>query len=341
MKDAHREKLRQLPRERKMYLLQQNQHIKENRPVDSSLRKSIPISNSGSSLFAPKALRQKAVKKNEISTQSVFPPKGPTRSIQIGNSASSLMSTGNTDNLMVVTNELPLPAFSHESKSGRLGPQKDHSSVNDNKKQDNRRSKDGDEASYTLENHQSSEETDIRGLTTMSNNNVKNQCVISPSTSSSIDQRAATYKYSRKNRSKVGSMILEFDALATRLEETTFDESAAWLLFDNKTFTRQCFMNNTRQSNSVRQHPSLANLFPTVSTSTDSTTENATSENTASENTASDFLLSDSYAYASLTRKSGIYSSRLVSGSLAVDDNVMRGRDRNSAYYYVERLRNR
>ncbi|CAO3656565.1 unnamed protein product [Mucor hiemalis] len=59
MKDGHREKLRQLPKERKLYLLQQNQHIKENRVVDSALRKSMPTSNSSTSLFPPKALRQK------------------------------------------------------------------------------------------------------------------------------------------------------------------------------------------------------------------------------------------------------------------------------------------
>jgi hypothetical protein len=334
MKDAHREKLRQLPRERKLYLLQQNQHIKENRTVDSSFLKSMPTSNSSSSLFPPKALRQKAMKRSETSTRLLFPANGQSKSKQIGNSgshrslASSLITNASTEDLMMIMNEMPSPASPHDSIThieSYTSPKNNHSNGN-NKKENKQTKLGGDQETDILVNQSTS--------TKPSSDQVETQSVISPSASStSVDKRAETYKYARKNRSKVGSMILEFDALATKLEDTTSDESATWLLLDNKTLPRHYTMNSTMRSNNVTQHPSETNLFPTLST-----TAAAAS---AVETSASSSLLSNSYAYQSLTRKDGGHLAALVSASPTLDDNLKRGRDRNSPYYYVERLRSR
>ncbi|KAI9251126.1 hypothetical protein EDC94DRAFT_526795 [Helicostylum pulchrum] len=151
----------------------------------------------------------------------------------------------------------------------------------------------------------------------------------------SVDKRAATYKYARgnlsetvnNNRSKVGSMILEFDALAHKLEDTTSDESNAWLLLDNKTLPRH--YNNSIQQLNSRHHPSVSHLFPSTSSKPPVTPETTTSS-----------MVTNSYAYQSLSKKDG---SRLASimTSNTTDESFKRGRDRNSPYYYVERLRSR
>ncbi|KAF1806201.1 hypothetical protein FB192DRAFT_1316017 [Mucor lusitanicus] len=166
-----------------------------------------------------------------------------------------------------------------------------------------------------------------------------------------VDKRAATYKYARKNltstirsnRSKVGSMVLEFDALANKLEDTASDESAAWLLLDNKTLPRHYNMNTgTTRSNHINHHPSVSNLFPTASTTTINTPSETTSSVHVAETSASSSLLSNSYAYQSLSRKDGSHLASLVSSSSpALDDTIKRGRDRNSPYYYVERIKSR
>ncbi|KAG1058949.1 hypothetical protein G6F42_028475 [Rhizopus arrhizus] len=136
-------------------------------------------------------------------------------------------------------------------------------------------------------------------------------------------------------------MILEFDALANKLEDTTSDESAAWLLLDNKTLPRNYNMNTgTTRSNHINHHPSVSNLFPTASTTT-TPSETASSVYVA-ETSASSSLLSNSYAYQSLSRKDGSHLASLVSSSSpALDDTIKRGRDRNSPYYYVERIKSR
>jgi hypothetical protein len=336
MKDAHREKLRQLPRERKLYLLQQNQHIKENRTVDSSLRKSMPTSNSSTSLFPSKALRQKAIKRSETSTRLLFPANSQTRSKQLRNSSShrsltsSLITNASAENLKIM-NEIPSPVSPHDTDSKSSNSLKKNLSSSSSNKKEKRHTKGGDEETDSLVNQ--SIEVHAKPPSP-SSNRVENQSINLPSKSASMDKRAATYKFSRKNRSKVGSMILEFDALATKLEDTTSDESAAWLLLDNKTLPRNYNMNSTMRSNGVTQHPSVTNLFPTVSTTAASTVAAV-----ATEPSASSSLLSNSYAYQSLTRKDGGHLAALISGSSALDDK--RGRDRNSPYYYVERLRSR
>ncbi|KAI9344424.1 hypothetical protein BD770DRAFT_329006 [Pilaira anomala] len=151
-----------------------------------------------------------------------------------------------------------------------------------------------------------------------------------------VDKRAATYKYARRNlsealnnnRSKVGSMILEFDALAHKLEDTASDESTAWLLLDNKTLPRN--YNGSIQQLNSRHHPSASHLFPSISQNKPTPTQETTSSS----------LLTNSYAYQSLSKKDGSRLSTIMTPATA-DEGIKRGRDRNSPYYYVERLRSR
>lgn len=371
MKDAHREKLRQLPRERKLYLLQQNQHIKENRAVDSSLRKSMPTSNSSTSIFPHKGLRNKtaAMKRSETSGRLLMGNSASHRSL-----ATSLLANSSVEDLSALPihdeaappSPMPTPTSPHfpsqqHQRYQHGGQKKNNQSNHINNKE-------------TLVHHEQPGATSISTAAktpivkslitaTASGNdpntatslNSKSVTITSPPTSPTttngpiIDKRAATYKYARKNlsstvhsnRSKVGSMILEFDALANKLEDTTSDESAAWLLLDNKTLPRHYNMNTgTTRSNHINHHPSVSNLFPTASTTT-TPSETASSVHVA-ETSASSSLLSNSYAYQSLSRKDGSHLASLVSSSSpALDDTIKRGRDRNSPYYYVERIKSR
>lgn len=376
MKDAHREKLRQLPRERKLYLLQQNQHIKENRAVDSSLRKSMPTSNSSTSIFPHKGLRTKtaaAMKRSETSGRLLMGNSASHRSLAtslIANSSiedlSALPVHEETATATTTTPPSPMPTPtsphfpSHQQQQQRYqqgGQKKNNQSNHINKK----------EASIHLKQPGATDvnTTPIAKSPTASENApstaaAKSVSISSPPTSPTtttstqgamVDKRAATYKYARKNltstirsnRSKVGSMVLEFDALANKLEDTASDESAAWLLLDNKTLPRHYNMNTgTTRSNHINHHPSVSNLFPTASTTTINTPSETTSSVHVAETSASSSLLSNSYAYQSLSRKDGSHLASLVSSSSpALDDTIKRGRDRNSPYYYVERIKSR
>ncbi|KAI9267813.1 hypothetical protein BY458DRAFT_572943 [Sporodiniella umbellata] len=133
--------------------------------------------------------------------------------------------------------------------------------------------------------------------------------------------RAATYKFARKNlhnfdstRSKVGSMVLEFDALAYKQENATSDSSAAWLLLENKSLT------STPTRNNNNQRPSLNNLFTKTN-----------------KESVSSSLISSSYAYQSLTRK----EASQVTSIISTEEKGRRGKERDSPYTYVEKLRNR
>lgn len=307
MKDAHREKLRQLPRERKLYLLQQNQHIKENRTVDSTLRKSMPTSNSSSSLFPPKALRQKAaMKRSETSSRLLFNPKSIKQldsSTSHQSLASSLNSSGTDVSSISLFDEITPDSPSSDSQNSNFAKS------------------------------ESSEEPP-RIKKKKSGLPIKPEDTIDDA-NRSVDKRAATYKYARgnlsetvnNNRSKVGSMILEFDALAHKLEDTTSDESNAWLLLDNKTLPRH--YNNSIQQLNSRHHPSVSHLFPSTSSKPPVTPETTTSS-----------MVTNSYAYQSLSKKDGSRLASIIT-STTTDESIKRGRDRNSPYYYVERLRSR
>ncbi|KAI9476287.1 MAG: hypothetical protein EXX96DRAFT_485207 [Benjaminiella poitrasii] len=139
------------------------------------------------------------------------------------------------------------------------------------------------------------------------------------------DKRAANYKFARRNvspigngPSKVGSIILEFDALANKSDSKTSDDSAAWLLLGNKALQTRPY-NTARATSSLSQRAPLTNLFPTTS-----------STSTSSQ------LLASSYAYQNFNRKD---ASRLATSS--IDKDNKRNQDCNSPYYYVERLRSR
>lgn len=380
MKDAHREKLRQLPRERKLYLLQQNQHIKENRAVDSSLRKSMPTSNSTTSIFPHKGLRTKttaAMKRSETSGRLLMGNSASHRSL-----ATSLIANSSIEDLSALPvyeeaaappSPMPTPTSPHFPSQQQQHQQQ---------QQQKQRYQQGGQKKNNQSNHISKKETSVHceqpGATTCvgttpiakspkpstttayendPSTTAKSVTISSPPTSPTangptVDKRAATYKYARKNltstvrsnRSKVGSMVLEFDALATKLEDTTSDESAAWLLLDNKTLPRHYNMNTgTTRSNHINHHPSVSNLFPTASTTMTTPSETASHSSVHVTGTsASSSLLSNSYAYQSLSRKDGSHLASLVSSSSpALDDSIKRGRDRNSPYYYVERIKSR
>lgn len=310
MKDAHREKLRQLPQERKIYLLQQNQHIKENRTADSSLRKSIPTSNSSSSLFPPKALRQKAaMKRSETSTRLLFNNNGKAiKQLDTSASHQSLSSSFNSStedvsSLFSVDDSTP-----NSSDSQNKNSQKEETELVISKM-----SKKRSTLAIPVEPVEPPENKEIP----------------------SVDKRAATYKFARRNlsetinnnRSKVGSMILEFDALAHKLEDTTSDESATWLLLDNNTLPRH--YNNSTQQLNTHHHPSVSHLFPS-----------AINAAKPAADTSSSSLVANSLAYRSLSRKDGSRLASLVT-PVTAEESIKRGRDRNSPYYYVERLRSR
>lgn len=359
MKDAHREKLRQLPRERKLYLLQQNQHIKENKTDNSSaLRKNMPTSNSSTSLFPPKAFRQKsAIKRSDTSSRSLFNGKSGNSSKQdLSSSRLSLASSFATNNSS--TEDLfyfmedgasapPTPnSVASADASAFFSSYQNNASKEDLNVPPSPRAT----SSARLSKRKPSlPDTSVKAVsaavkeneTTTSNTASPN--TPTPSQQSAGDKRAATYKFARQNlsetvafdsinRSKVGSMILEFDALAQ--DSTASDESAAWLLLDNKTLPRQNSI--ALHNNSSRyHHPSLNHLFPSAGTSPPS------HHPTMPRSESSTSLLANSYAYQSLTRKDG---SRLASLSTTVSSTVdekRSSRDRNSPYYYVERLRSR
>lgn len=312
MKDAHREKLRQLPRERKLYLLQQNQHIKENRSADSSLRKSIPTSNSSSSLFPPKALRQKAaMKRSETSTRLLFNSNGKAiKQLDTSTSHQSLSSSFNSSSedvssIYSVDEYTPNTLDSQNTNSQKEETEPVTPKVTKKKS--------------TL------------NLPAESNLSPPEEKEITP-----VDKRAATYKFARRNlseaknnnRSKVGSMILEFDAIAHKLEDKTSDESATWLLLDNNTLPRH-YNNNSIQQVNTHHHPSVNHLFPQLNNPAKSTPDSSSSS-----------LVANSLAYRSLSRKDGSRLASLVP-TTTPEESIKRGRDRNSPYYYVERLRSR
>lgn len=346
MKDGHREKLRQLPKERKLYLLQQNQHIKENRVVDSALRKSMPTSNSSTSLFPPKALRQKsAMKRSETSSRLLFN----------NNNNSSSNNNGKQIKLDTSSSIQSLSSAQSEDLTSRdktPNSLSDSSGPNDNSTQESNYIHSSPSPATAIKAKVSKKKSIFLGTnandlsasptTPTPSNEEKASATPQPPKASPVDRRAATYKYARRNlastvdsnRSKVGSMILEFDALAHKLEDTTLDESTAWLLLDNKTLPRHYNNNSIQQLNNSHHHPSLNHLFPSTSNKPPYPSPGAES--------ASSSLLTNSYAYQSLTRKDG---SRLASiaGSTSTTPTIdeKRGRDRNSPYYYVERLRSR
>lgn len=356
MKDAHREKLRQLPRERKLYLLQQNQHIKDHRTVDKQTRKSMPTSNSSTSIFPAKALRQKtAIKRSETSTRLLFPPNHQQQKLkQLGNS-SSHRSLASTLNLNESSEDLSLL---EEAMTSPTSPQTNNSAVTIGPKKNSHHN-----MKKELDNHGevdiiSSRKSSIASIADKplieSKLNGKSEMPIDPAPQKAgpiVDKRAATYKYARRNlaaaatttattnRSKVGSMILEFNALA---HETVQDDSSAWLLLDNKTLPRHYNMNTTR-SNSINHHPSVSNLFPTASSALAVGNKASSNMNAFNETSSSSSLLSNSYAYQSLTRKDGSHLAALASSVSPIkEDNIKRGgRDRNSPYFYVEKLKSR
>lgn len=312
MKDAHREKLRQLPRERKLYLLQQNQHIKENRSADSSLRKSIPTSNSSSSLFPPKALRQKAaMKRSETSSRLLFNSNGKAiKQLDTSVSHQSLSSSFNSSSedvssIFSVDESTPNSSDSQNANSQKEEPELVIPKMN------KKRSALPIPAEATVASSEDDKEAP------------------------SDNKRAATYKFARRNlsetinnnRSKVGSMILEFDAIAHKLEDKTADESATWLLLDNNTLPRN--YNSSIQQLNTHHHPSVSHLFPQ--------TNNPAKP---AQDTSSSSLVANSLAYRSLSRKDGSRLASLVT-TPTPEESIKRGRDRNSPYYYVERLRSR
>lgn len=312
MKDSHREKLRQLPLDRKLYLLQQNQHIKGGKDSHAAIRKSMPASNSSSSIFQPKTMRHKA---------------------PIKRSGTSSRLTGN-------------PSTNSKPDVAPFNVIKDKPYMNDilqslpeasTKARDE--SAEGDICDDTQENYKAAcdknEEQPLPPSKTANRENIEEsgkpsdeQCFTTAEKNKAIlkrpeatNGRAAIYKFARKNlsnfdstRSKVGSMILEFDALAHKQEDATTDESTAWLLLENKSLSRVPHKNNNSQ------RPSLNNLF-----------SKTTAESVSSS------LVSNSYACQSLTRRDASHLANLISS----DDNNKRIKDRDSPYFYVEKLRSR
>lgn len=129
------------------------------------------------------------------------------------------------------------------------------------------------------------------------------------------DRRAATYKFNRRrpalgaatNRSsKVGSMILEFDALA---QQEQGDVASSWLLLDDKKS-----VGRPSPLQPVTPNPSTALLAGRVN---------------------------EIRGYQSLTRKDGSQLAAALIAAAADGPNAKRTADRNSPYFYVERLRNR
>ncbi|KAG1446343.1 hypothetical protein G6F56_009601 [Rhizopus delemar] len=274
MTDSHREKLRKLPLDRKLYLLQQNNHVKGSKTCQNISRKSMTASNSSISLHQPKSTKHKSsIKKSETSSRI-------TRSL-LSSSKSLNESNYNLNNTEHVDS---LPEIPSKEKT------KQETAQNQEKTSD--------------------DDTLLEGSKTIS------------SRAEVKDGRAAAYKFARKNlsnfdstRSKVGSMVLEFDALAYKQEDPAADESSAWLLLDNKSLSHMPTKSTTHQ------RPSLNNLFTKVNTESVSST-----------------LISNSYAYQSLTRRDASHMATLVSA----EDNSKRGKDRDSSpYFYVEKLRNR
>lgn len=286
MKESQKEKLRQLPHDRKLYLLQQNQHIKKTTNNSKSSTKSIPSSNSTTSLFQPKTTKQKAsLKKSETSAR------------------------------LSVSGKTPAPLKGSEDMDKSHGTCISSSSPKTTKSNDSTCSTVSKSNSTRREEKRSLVSGKPSGTMSKAMQNMRNTRENIP------DGRAATYKFSRKNlanfnstRSKVGSMIMEFDALAYKQEDAVTDESAAWLLLDNTTLPRHANKNNQQQ------RPSLNNLF---------------SKPTADSDPVA--LVSSSYVYQSLTRRDASHLANLV----ASEDRNKLGRDRDNPYFYVEKLRNR
>ncbi|KAI8328616.1 hypothetical protein EDC96DRAFT_452773 [Choanephora cucurbitarum] len=135
------------------------------------------------------------------------------------------------------------------------------------------------------------------------------------------NKRAALYKFSRKtvenNRSKVGSMVLEFDALAHKSEDNSPDDSDAWLLLDNKTLSRQYLKYNTANRGVVVARPSVSSVFPSASVSSNE--------------------LLPSIKEPSQSNPS---ADKLALETTSREDELKR-RDHSSPFYFVERLRSR
>lgn len=360
MKDAHREKLRQLPKERKLYLLQQNQHIKDNRTADKQARKSMPTSNSSTSIFPAKALRQKAaMKRSETSTRLLFPTNQNQHKLkQLGNSsshrslASTLISNESTEDISILLKNEELlspPASPQTITNNSINTTSQKKNGQSMKKEMEHELQYGEDPMELNTDIVSSRKSSIASIANTpidpksSDNNMDSNDPTTQKAGPIVDKRAATYKYARRNlastitntnRSKVGSMILEFNALAHKLEDTVSDDSAAWLLLDNKTLPRH-YMNTTR-SNSINHHPSVSNLFPTTSTAH----AGNKSPTALTEASSSSSLLSNSYAYQSLTRKDGSHLAKMTSAPVK-EESIKRGRDRNSPYFYVEKLKSR
>lgn len=312
MKDSHREKLRQLPLDRKLYLLQQNQHIKGGKDSHTAIRKNMPASNSSSSIFQPKTMRHKApIKRSGTSSRLTGNPstnsKPDVPPFNVTKDKSYMNDTLQSSPEVSTTTR-------DENTEGDIhdGTQESYDAARDkNEGQPLQHSKDANRENIG----ESGKPSDEQCFTTAE----KNKAMFKRP--EATNGRAAIYKYARKNlsnfdstRSKVGSMILEFDALAHKQEDATTDESTAWLLLENKSLSRVPHKNNNNQ------RPSLNNLFSKT------TMESASSS-----------LVSNSYACQSLTRRDASHLVSLISS----DDNNKRIKDRDSPYFYVEKLRSR
>jgi hypothetical protein len=296
MKDMNRQKLRQLPPERKLYLLQQNQQIKDTKT--ETMKKSIPTSNSSSSIFYQNNNRKSASQNNKMrrseTSRLIFPASGNmnTNNKKLDSSQSHLSISTTFDDAMSSSPSPATPIAETKKTRAPAVIKKKNSSTN-------------------ISNHGSN------------NNHKKPSPIVEESKSTTqIDRRAATYKYSRKNlatisnhRSRVGSMILEFDAMA-KVENESDDSAAAWLLLDNKTLPRQQQLNT---------HTSLSSVFP----------GQQQQQQQQQPKLPESITVSNSVAYQSLSRKNGTNLGQIV------NTDESRRRDRNSPYYYVERLRNR
>ncbi|CAO3598598.1 unnamed protein product [Absidia cylindrospora] len=130
-----------------------------------------------------------------------------------------------------------------------------------------------------------------------------------PSPPPSIDKRAANYKFRRNNmknsthaNSRVGSMILEFNALAHHDTEQEDESASAWLLLNNKSLDAP---SSSQQNSKPDTQGEKGSTTPAI--------------------------------HHSLSRKEAAHISSLINQ----ENHHRNQRERNSPYIYVERLRSR
>ena len=248
MKDEQRDKLRDLPADQKLYLLQQNKHIKDH-PFATSLK----ASNSNTSPHNLRSTIKRSDTRSLISCQSQPQPK------------STLSSDSKEINeRQQKVRRPPLHPSSTASASGS------GSSNNESSSAKNDGSSGGRAESYRFNRWQQ--------LTTNQNRS-----------------------------SKVGSMVLEFDALA----QPDNEDASAWLLLDDK--------KSGPQTSSSR--------LPKVNGNGNSNSCN-----------------NNKNQYHSLTRKEGSHLGALAAvaaNTAGADNDSTKRKDRNSPYFYVERLRSK